>query len=93
MNRLLPLALAVSATLAPAAGAAVTCTGGEALRLCYEVRQGVPSVDPDGGPTVSECVYIDSATCTPVSVTLPSVGLGPAGGVYLTCYRGEVRCW
>ena len=94
---LIPLALAVAVGVPSGAAAAEDCYGFNTLRVCVTNDPGDPPwVDPDGGPTIQECVYV-GASCIPVSVTLPSAGTGGGGSTVVTCYRGEppeqVRCW
>lgn len=81
------LAVALVAAAAPHAYAE-PCYGTQQTRYVCLHPENV-SVDPDGGPTVGDCVYVDDEQCRPVFVTAPSAGLsGPPAS--LRC--GDAPC-
>ncbi|HEV2889727.1 MAG TPA: hypothetical protein VGX28_05070 [Frankiaceae bacterium] len=80
-------AVALVAAAAPHAHAE-TCYGTANTRYVCPHPENV-SFDPDGGPAVGDCVYVNADECVPVFVTAPSAGLsGPL--VSLRC--GDAPC-
>jgi hypothetical protein len=73
----------VTGAMSAAASASDPCVGPSEIYACAHTSRG-PVVDPDGGPTVGDCVYLVSDTCTPVYVTLP--GANPSNLPYVSVY-------
>lgn len=69
--RILAGTLVAAAAVMPAAHAQ-PCVGEVSIGYVCAEPQNV-SVDPHGGPTVGDCVFLGPSTCTPVFVTAPGV--------------------
>ena len=69
------LAAAATMAMAPPAAAQTLCFGPSAFFLC---------VDPTGGGSIDECIYVGPPPCKPVSVPVPRV--------YCGSNRPEINC-
>lgn len=84
-GRLALIAVFGATSLATAGSVSAACTGNNNARVCYEIHpENAPSVDP-AGSTYEDCIYINSPTCLPVSIPIPSVS-PPSGPIV------EVSC-
>ena len=76
MRTLLALAAVAIAAASAVPAVAGPCAGSTGTRIVCVHPENV-EVDPYGGPAVGDCVYLASATCTPVFVPTPTVTSGP----------------
>lgn len=87
-TRFLTAALVAAAVVPAAAAHARTCAGTAQTYLVCVLPENV-SVDPDGGPPVGDCVYLNQPTCTPIFVPTPSV---TTTGPLVTIQCGTLTC-
>lgn len=81
------LAVALAAAAVPPAYAE-QCYGTERTRYACVHPENV-RLDREGGPTVGDCVYVESEECRPVFVTAPSAG---ASGPLVSLRCGDSPC-
>jgi hypothetical protein len=68
---------------------------GEATQgyVCVTVDPGaLPTVNPTGGPGISDCVYVGPPPCMPVKVPTPSVTPGTGDLVLVQCGGLDLSC-
>ncbi|MDT7539868.1 MAG: hypothetical protein QOI82_3453 [Actinomycetota bacterium] len=72
-------------SFATAPASADPCVGDSSLAVCEHTYPGGKPVQPGAGPTVGDCVYLGSDTCTPVYLTLPGVYPGQLPDPVIYC--------
>ena len=85
--RLLAVSCAAFALAAPTAYAENCFGSNQTHRVCLYPEN--VHVDPDGGPTVGDCFWINSDECTPIFVPLPSV---TTSGPLVSTQCGTLTC-